>query len=77
MSDQTIPSPTGPSGAVILQRAMIMSGDFLERLSQLVKGKMGTATALLAAARSTIIEAGVFAFMVGLHGKGALHCVAA
>ena len=37
MSDQTIPLPIGPSGAVTVQRPMIMSGDFSEMLESASK----------------------------------------
>jgi len=54
MSDQTIPLPLGvASGVVTVQRPMIMSGDFLEMSSQLVKGLMNTADAPAAASSTT------------------------
>ena len=63
MSDQTIPSAIGPSGVVTVQRAMIMSGDFLEMSSQLVKGKMATANALPATASNPTAVVDVFMFI--------------
>ena len=62
-SDQAIPSPIGPSGAVTVQRAMIMSGDILEMSSQLVKGKMNTANALPVMASNPTTVMDVFMFI--------------